>query len=1038
MKEFPPFRLDTVNQCLWRCGEAQEQERILLTPKAFAVLQYLLEHAGRLVTQDELLEAVWPDTFVQPEVLKYQIADIRSVLGDRPRNPLFIETLPRRGYQFIAAVRESEPAEPSPSARASPARLVGRDGALGKLRNWLCGTLKGQSQIVFITGEPGIGKTALVDEFQRLAVAAEPSLRIARGQCVEGYGGAEAYYPMLQAVGQLCRGPQGNRVVDILAAQAPTWLVQFPALLKRGHRQALQQEILGATRDRMLREIREALETITAEAPLLLVFEDLQWVDSSTVDLISALARQRTTAKTMLVITKRPVDLVAPDHPLRKLKHDLLVHHLCQEIILAPLTESEVAEYLASESPGGSLPRGFAELIHRHSEGNPLFMVAFLDHMTAHGLIWPENGSWLLQVPIEEIDLEVPETLRQMIEAQIDHLTAEEQRALEAASVAGGLCSPSVIAAAMKMDIELLEELFARLSRQSHVLRAAGARQLSDGRNLQSFEFLHALYREVLYLRLTPARRASLHRRIGEALEELFSSHHDEIAAELADHFEHASDWPRGVKYLRLAAETAVRRFAPREAAATLRHALELAGRLQDTERAENETGILEYLAGIYVASGDIRAAESYADLVARADGYGLIDVEVRALADWAFIAAWDSLERGLEPLERALHLVRTLDPTKHLPTHATCLFWRLWFCGWNAQHAEEYRIAIGEVRKLEISPIVGQHLLDYSCIQWCSSEYRDSHRNAVDGLKMLFESDSTNPFLSIRYMLGEHVLGWNLIFLGEWGRALRAIDDAITMANRNGDYSFRVRPAQLCRAWVHLNACDFAGVLSICDSAIPLVRDPTLRAAPDPPAPFPHPYRLSLILRGSAEAALGNYERAREYLFAARDEMDRQRTLNEWYWRILLESGLTELWLAERDLTLARPQAERFLSLTLTTAQRTWQALAWEANSRVAQAELDVPRAQDCIDQALSIMEGYELPLAEWRVHATAFELYQDSRDRDLAERHQAHSRGTIVKLANSLAPDDPLRDTFLTATRVSKILKDAGESTEAAASTG
>src|SRR5271166_5203195 len=263
--EFPPFRLDPVNQCLWRRRDAEDDERILLTPKAFAVLRYLVDHAGRLVTQDELLEAVWPDTFVQPEVLKYQIADIRSTLGDSPKNPLFIETLPRRGYQFVAALSEREPAEPSAPASPARCRLVGRDRELGALRACLRKASRGQPQVVFITGEPGIGKTALVDEFQRTAAAGEPSLRVARGQCVEGYGGAEAYYPMLEALGQLCRGPEGNRVVEILAAQAPTWLVQFPALLKREQRQALQQEILGATRDRMLREIQEALETLSSE-----------------------------------------------------------------------------------------------------------------------------------------------------------------------------------------------------------------------------------------------------------------------------------------------------------------------------------------------------------------------------------------------------------------------------------------------------------------------------------------------------------------------------------------------------------------------------------------------------------------------------------------------------------------------------------------------------------------------------------------------------------------------------------------------------
>ena len=101
-KEFPPFRLDTVNECLWRHRDTGSDERILLTPKAFAMLRYLVEHAGRLVTQDELLEALWPDTFVQPEVLKSHVRDIRIVLGDDCKHPRFIETLPRRGYQFVA------------------------------------------------------------------------------------------------------------------------------------------------------------------------------------------------------------------------------------------------------------------------------------------------------------------------------------------------------------------------------------------------------------------------------------------------------------------------------------------------------------------------------------------------------------------------------------------------------------------------------------------------------------------------------------------------------------------------------------------------------------------------------------------------------------------------------------------------------------------------------------------------------------------------------------------------------------------------
>ena len=264
----------------------------------------------------------------------------------------------------------------------------------------------------------------------------------------------------------------------------------------------------------------------------------------------------------------------------------------------------------------------------------------------------------------------------------------------------------------------------------------------------------------------------------------------------------------------------------------------------------------------------------------------------------------------------------------------------------------------------------------------------------------------------------------FDLIFLGEWGEASREIEEAIMMAHGNGDYVFRPCTLELCRAWLHLQACDFAGALKICESAVPLVRDPMLRAAPGSPNQYPWPFQQSLVLRGSAEAALGEYDRAREYLFAARDDMARRSNLNDWYWRISLEAGLTELWLAEGNLTQARPQAERFLSVTLTTAERTWQALAWEANARVAMAEFDAPRAQDCIAKALSTMEGFEVPLASWRVHATAFEFYRNAGDRDSAERHRALSRETIMKLANSLPAEEPLRHIFLSSPAVRRIV--------------
>jgi predicted ATPase/DNA-binding winged helix-turn-helix (wHTH) protein len=543
MKIFFPFRIDTANQCLWRRADTGQEARILLTPRAFAVLAYMVEHAGCLVTPDELLEAVWSGRVIEPKAVRKHIREVRAALGDRPKNSLFIETLSKRGYRFIAEVSETT-ASSSAVVSGGPAQssLVGRGGALGMLRETWQRALSGERQIVFITGEPGIGKTALAEEFQRRVAVSERSVRIVHGQCIEGYGSREAYGPMLDALGQLCRGPQAEPIIQILSTQAPTWLAQLPTLLTREHRATLQREILGATRERMVREIGDALDSITAETALLLLFEDLHWVDDSTVDLISALARRRSPAKLMLLATCRPLHAEPAGHSLRGRIPDLLVHRLCREIALTRLSKAEVEEYLAIQSPASRPPAGLSALVHRHSEGNPLFMVAALEHMAKRSLLTRVDGRWQLQVPLEQIEFEVPEDLRHMIEAQLDRLSAQEQSALELASIAGASFSASVISAAADIDSRSLEDLYEALSRRHHIVKWTGTQSLPDGSMTERYEFVHALYRHVLYDRQLPGRRSRLHRQIGERLAALYAQRTEEVVAELAYHFEQAAD----------------------------------------------------------------------------------------------------------------------------------------------------------------------------------------------------------------------------------------------------------------------------------------------------------------------------------------------------------------------------------------------------------------------------------------------------------------------------------------------------------------
>jgi predicted ATPase/DNA-binding winged helix-turn-helix (wHTH) protein len=631
MKVFYPFRLDRRNQSLWKLGERGREERVLLTPKAFAVLAYLVEHAGRLVTQDELLEAVWRGSVVEPQAVKKHILAVRGALGDRPKNSHFIETMTKLGYRFIAPVSEcivSSAAAPGSLARGT---LVGRSRALEELHEAWRRASSAERQIVFIAGEPGIGKTALAEEFRRQIALREQSIRVAYGQCIDGYGSKEAYGPLLDALGRLCRGPQAEPIVQILSTEAPTWLAQLPGLLTCEHREVLQREILGATRQRMLREIGEALESVTAETALLLVLEDLQWVDDSTVDLLSALARRRTPAKLMLLVTCRPLNAGPPGYGLKALMPDLLVHRLCRKINLLPLGEADVEGYLRAQSPTSPPPQGLSALVHRHSEGNPLFMVAALEHMAKRRFLMHENGRWQLRVPLEQIEIEVPDDLRHMIEAQLERLSAPERNALELASIAGASFSVNVMSTAADIDSRSLEDLYEELSRRHQIVRWAGTQFLSDGSVTERYEFVHALYRQVLYDRQLPGRRARLHRRIGERLEATYAQRMEEVAPELAYHFEQAADWPRAIEYLRRAAEIAGRRHAHLQADSMLTRALDLVSNLPEATRARTELQLLTTLAAHRVAALDMRAMETLETLAALATGYGLIDRQARA-----------------------------------------------------------------------------------------------------------------------------------------------------------------------------------------------------------------------------------------------------------------------------------------------------------------------------------------------------------------------------------------------------------------------
>ena len=1004
MKRFHSFRLDPLNQCLWR-GE----QRVPITPKAFDVLRYLVEHAGQLVTQEEILEALWPKVCVNQEVVKKYILGIRKVLGDRHDEPIFIATFPRRGYQFIDQVIEESNVAPSALPRDAENKLFGRAAALERLDRTLDRALSGQRQVVFVTGEAGIGKTTLADVFHQRA-ARHPGIRIARGQCVEGFGGKEAYYPMLEALGQLTRDADGSRIVRTLVTRAPTWLIQFPSLVKAEQRQALQREILGATRERMVREICEALEALTADHSLVLIFEDLHWVDPSTLDVISALARRRGPARLLLLCTYRPADVALSQNPVKGLKEDLHVHHLCDEIALERLEESAITQYLATKFVGGGLPSELARLIYRHSGGNALFMVTMVEDMVKRGLIAQDKGGWRLAVPLKDVHPGVPETLQRMLEAQFDQLSALEQRVLRSASVAGERFSAWAIAATLDAAPDQAEDLCERLAERQQFIRSTGAEELSNGVVSAHYEFRHSLYRQVIYQRLSDVNRSKLHTGLGERLRSLCTSRkrEQELASELAQHFECGRKFEQAIHYLVLAAENAAARFAYRDAIQVLQQALKLVPRVASSAAAELEIQILELIGDAHYALGAMAdSANAYLAGAARAAQAGLGAAQVTALTCLVRPFGLIDPDRGISAIDQAEQVSGSLDDALLLArTQMLAAAVRLLYDTWREEDADLCASAQRTIRNLGDRDLPPFHQMMYAYVRMLQG----SSREALD----IFESfipkiDESTSLMAYHFALGGKTAA--LLHLGQFGQALRIVRAAEEMAEKNGNdpWLFRFR-----EAWLRTLAFDFEGARQLCDFIV----------RPKAEYQTGQPEAIARIAAGYAELDRGNYDQAIKNFRQVGDDQITPKFFQHWFWRLTARLGLSHAWLESGDLANARSEAAVCLESALSTANPYLRALAWEMRSRVAIAERDWNGARDYVGQALAILEEFEVPVAAWRVQATAWDLCLHADDDKAAETHRARAEANILNIANSFASDEPLRQSFLAAAPIRRIL--------------
>jgi tetratricopeptide (TPR) repeat protein len=437
--------------------------------------------------------------------------------------------------------------------------FVGREHELAQLQAWHERVQQGERHIIFVSGEAGIGKTTLVERF---LAQVRGTVRIGRGHCIEQREQGEAYLPMLQALQQLCRAPDSDQVVAILRRYAPLWLVQLSGVIEADELETVQRQVQGSSPQRMLREFAEAIEVLATETTVILFLEDLQWSDTTTLELLEYLAQQQESARLLVIGSYRPGEAVLHTHPLRRVAQRLIGRGHCQELALELLTQAEVEAYLTQRLAGCPVVDVLGPVIHRCTEGNALFVMHFVDYLLQRGMLVEADGRWKSRVELAIIEELIPHHVQQLIVKQIEGLSTEVQRLLEMASVVGISFTASEVATVINHPLEATEAVYDELANQGRFLEVQGLAEWPDRSITVRYHFRHALHQHALYHRIGLAQRVRWHRQLGEHFAKVYGEQTPEIASELAFHFERGREFGRAVLFRQQAGEYALQRGA--------------------------------------------------------------------------------------------------------------------------------------------------------------------------------------------------------------------------------------------------------------------------------------------------------------------------------------------------------------------------------------------------------------------------------------------------------------------------------------------
>ena len=690
-------------------------------------------------------------TGAHPFAVSSVLGTLNAIIAQQPAPPSRLNTgISPQLEVLLLRMLEKDPRlrPPAMDVRKALATLTGREGLgfefsqLANLRRKTVGREKerarmeasynlargGHSQLLCLSGEPGIGKTTLVEEFlEELAISGEPC-RVGRGRCSERLAGAEAYLPWMEALASLADEgsiltvpgelPREGSLASKLASLAPAWFRQLVphAQTDLSVSAGGVQEAAPSSQERLKREFCLFLEEISREGPTVLFLDDLHWADASTVDLLAYLAGHFHQMRTLVVVTYRPSEMLLTGHPFLQLKPDLQARGICHEIAPEFLRLEDVRRYLSLEMPNNDFPRDLEALIHAKTEGNPLFMTDLVRYLRDRRVIAEQKGRWRLARAVPEIEADLPESVRGLIQRKLDQLNEEEHRLAICAAVQGYSFDSAVLAKALGLEAAEVEDRLERLVNLHGLIKHVSEREFPDKTLTAHYRFVHVLYQNALFASLKPARRVALSKAVAQALLGFYGGSSAAAAAELAFLFEAAREWQSAAEFFLQAARNAMRLFADHEASTLAHRGLDMARALPESEKRDRLELKLQITLGLALmsvqcyGSSDVKQAYERAEWLCGRTGDDQLASRVHFCLSVVYIVRSELL-RARTLIDANLDLARKRnDPV--LLTQAN------WMKGFSAECLGQaalavayYREAIALAEKMDRQPKMAQRV---------------------------------------------------------------------------------------------------------------------------------------------------------------------------------------------------------------------------------------------------------------------------------------------------------------------------------------